>query len=402
MKIFGRPKSWHKSKKVLGKPRNWASYSFWAVAFILTLAVGFAIGTRVQNLSLINLNFSSLNEVYNALNAKYDGKLDKNALIEGAARGMVQAAGDNYTAYMTSDEYRELESEIDRSLSGIGVEISTNQDGQPIILSVFDNTPAAQAGLQSGDRIVSVNGESADNKLPAWVANKIRGEAGSEVKLTVGRAGYTKQFSLKRQKIDIPSVRSQVIDDIGYLDVDTFGNDTGQLVRQAAQQFIKQGVRGVVLDLRGNTGGYVDAAGEVASVWLRQGQVITEERNEHRVLQTVKASGQPILDKTPTVILTNQGTASASEIVAGALRDHLGTKLVGEKTFGKGVVQEVVQLRDGGVLKVTVAKWFTPKGANIHGQGLTPDISQPMTVLDRARDGDIQLKRALELLQKQP
>ena len=360
--------------------------------------IGFVIGTRMQWLSATQLDYSSLNEVYNVLSSKFDGKLDEDKLLEYAAKGMVAGAGDVYTEYMTAEEYADLEVELSGELKGIGVEIGMNADNRLSIISTLDDSPAKAAGLQAGDLIIEVDGEDATNWTTNQAASAIRGEIGTKVKLTVLRDGEQLDYEVERAKVENPSVKWEVEDDIGYMRVSTFGDDTAMLSREAAEQLVDSGVKGIVLDLRSNTGGYVDAAQAVASLWLNAGDTVTQERAGNRTIATVSATGGNILKDYPTVVLIDGATASASEIVAGALRDNASAKLVGYQSFGKGLVQEVVELNNGDILKVTIAKWYTPNGDNINEEGLKPDEEVEMTSQQYNSGDDTQLDRAIEII----
>ena len=366
---------------------------------LLTGVIGFTLGTRMQNLSATQLDYSILNEVYNVLQSKYDGQLNKEALLDGAVKGLVAGAGDIYTEYMTAEEYSNLEVELSGEFYGVGVEIGLNGDGQLSIISTLDDSPARAAGLQAGDLIYTINGEDATGWSTSYAVSKIRGDLGTKVKISVIRDGEKKEFEIERAKIENPSVTWEIDDDgIGYMRISTFGDDTAGLAEQAAKEFIDKGVKGIVLDLRSNTGGYVDAAQAVASLWLNRGETITEERSGNKTIASIKATGGNILKDIPTVVLIDGATASASEITAGALRDNAGAELVGYQSYGKGLVQEVVSLSNGDVVKVTIAKWYTPNGDNINGEGLKPDEEVEMTAEQYNSGDDTQLERAKEIL----
>lgn len=370
------------------------------IVALMTGLIGFTIGTRLQNLSVSQLDYSELSDVYNALSAKFDGKLDKNKLIEGAAKGMVDAAGDQYTEYMTKSEYDSLETDLSGEISGIGVEIGLNKDSQLSVISTLDDSPAKKAGLQAGDLIEKIDGEDATKWTTNYAASRIRGDIGTTVEVTVVRGDEEKTFKVTRAKIDNPSVTWEIKDGIGYMRVSTFGEDTADLAEKAAKDFKSKNVKGIVLDLRSNTGGYVDAAVSLTSLWLDKGDTITEERSGDKVLKVEKATGNNILKGIPTTVLIDGSTASASEITAGALRDNAGATLVGTKSFGKGLVQEIVQLKNGDILKVTIAKWYTPKGDNINKEGLKPDKEVQMTAEQYNSGDDTQRQAAEELLKK--
>jgi len=291
--------------------------------------------------------------------------------------------------------------EFDNSLTGnigggIGVEVG-ERNGILTVLRLLKDNPAEKAGLQLGDFIIKVNDESVENVSVDQAVSKIRGEAGTTVKLTVVRGGEQKDFTITRAIVNNPSVYSTVKDGVGTMTVMRFDAETGSLARAAAQDFKDQNVKKVVLDLRGNGGGYLTAAQEVASLWLDKKTVVSERTNG-KVVDELKTGSNPLLGGIPTVVLVNGSSASASEIVAGALQDHKAAKLVGVKTFGKGSVQKLLMLPGGAQLKVTIASWYTPNGKNISKQGITPDVVIEMTAEDINANRDPQLEAAKGLL----
>lgn len=347
------------------------------------------------------LDYAQLDALYDTLRTSYVGDLDNQKLIDGAKKGMAQATGDPYTEYFTDAEADEFFGELSGEFSGIGAELG-KKDEQLTIISTIDETPAQKAGLKAGDVIAQVNEEDTQAWSIEEAVSNIRGEKGTTVKLTVIREGEVLSFDVVRDDIVNPSVRSEVLDgNIGYIRLSRFNDtDTVRLTRQFAQDLKQQGVRGIVLDLRGNGGGYVKAAQEVAGVWLEDGKVVVEERQGDKVLETLRASGNPILNGVPTVVLVDGGSASASEIVAGAFKDYGIATLVGQKTFGKGSVQKIEQLTGGGQLKVTIAKWYTPKGQNIDKQGIEPKDKVELTEEDVKASRDPQRDKAVELLRQ--
>ena len=268
---------------------------------------------------------------------------------------------------------------------------------QPTVLRVIDDSPAKKAGLKAGDVFVAVNGMSVAGETAGDVADKVTGEAGTTVKLTVRRSGESLDFSITRAQINDPSVRWSVSDNVGILTISRFDENTGSLARKAASEFTNKGVKGVIVDLRNNGGGYLTAAQEVASLWLDDGKMVVTEKSRGKVTDTIKASGSPTLKGKKTIVLVNGNSASASEIVAGALKDYQVATLVGEKTFGKGTVQKVINLSDGRILKVTVARWYTPHDRNITKEGIQPNQTVKMSSDDTNAGRDPQMARAKEL-----
>lgn len=373
------------------------------------LAGGFALGVYHQQFyasiaSVFGIRASAdqidtklLQETYQKLKANYDGQLNEQALIDGARHGMVAAAGDKYTTFFNRKEAAEFDSDLSGSIGGgIGTQIGL-RDNRVTIIKVLKDTPAEKAGLQAGDTLIAVNGESMDGKTTDDAVKKIRGDVDTTVKLTVARGAETKEFNITRKEIIAPSVDSQITGQLATITVSRFDKDTGQRVREAAEKAKAAGVKGVILDLRGNPGGYLNAAQDVSSVWLNDKVVVSERRGD-KVTETLRSGKNPVLEGVPTVVLVDENSASASEIVAGALKDNKAATLVGTKTYGKGSVQQLLTLSDGAMLKVTVARWYTPNGVNITQTGIKPDTEVIPTDQDIKDQRDVQLEAAKKAL----
>jgi carboxyl-terminal processing protease len=383
-------------------------------AILIAVVVGMASfigGTRAEGwlASLKNeqnssapdsLDLSSVQEVYRKLRANYDGELDPQKLVDGAKKGLVTATGDPYSVYFTDEEAKQFNDDLAGKFSGIGAEIGT-KDGNLIIVTTLDDSPARKAGLQTNDIIGKVNEDETTGWSVDQAVSKIRGEKGTTVKLTILRGQDVKEFSIVRDNIVNPSVKHEITaDNLGYLRISRFAEDTEKLSAAAAQEFKDKGVKGVILDLRGNGGGYIEAAQQVSGLWLDSGKEVVQERTGGKVQDTLKANGNNVLKGVPTVVLIDGGSASASEIVAGALSDHKAAQLVGTKTYGKGSVQQLLELPLGGQLKVTIAKWYTPSGKNIDKEGINADVEVKPTDEQIAANDDIQKAKAIELLKK--
>ena len=398
-----------KKDKKRQKQRKLLPIPVMIISLIVTLVVGYVAGSyNYQIMSVLSpvfggkeysgsIDLSSLQQTYANLASNFDGSLDKAKLIEGANKGLVEAAGDDYTVYMSSQDSEEFNNSLTGNIGGgIGAEVGL-KNGQPTIIRTLKDNPAIKAGLAANDVILKINDQSAVGWTVDKTVKQIRGEAGTTVRITVQRGSEVKEFMITRAIINNPSVDSSVSDGVGVLTISRFDSETGTLARAAAKDFKKQGVKSVILDLRGNGGGYVDAGKDVASLWL-DNKVIVTEREGNKVRETVKSSQNALLAGIPTVVLVNGGSASASEIVAGALQDYKVAKLVGEKTFGKGSVQQLIKLADGAQLKVTIARWYTPNGKNINKEGIAPDKVVTITQSDVDSGVDPQLNEAKKIL----
>ncbi|HKX73272.1 MAG TPA: S41 family peptidase [Candidatus Saccharimonadales bacterium] len=354
-----------------------------------------------QNTTLPSqLDFGSVQQVYDKLKNEFDGPLDTNKLIDGAKKGLVDAAGDPYSVYFTDAEAKQFQNSLDGKFSGIGAELD-KKDGNLIVRATLDDSPARKAGLMADDIIAKVNDQDASKWSIDEAVSKIRGDKGTTVKLTIVRGQQLKEVPIVRAEIVNPSVKHEILSgEIGYIRMSRFADDTYTLMQNAATEFKQKNVKGVILDVRGNGGGYLNAAQQVSSLWLQQGEPIVQERRGDKVVDTLKATGNPLLKGIKTVVLIDDASASASEIVAGALNDYDVATLVGQKTFGKGSVQQLLDIPSGGQLKVTIAKWFTPKGVNISKEGIKPDVEVGITSEDITGGRDPQKDKALELLKK--
>jgi carboxyl-terminal processing protease len=341
-----------------------------------------------------SLNYASVNEVYQSLKENYDGKLTEQQLEDGLKHGLAESTNDPYTEYFTPKEAKNFNNELNNAFSGIGAQLGADSSGNLQVIAPIAGAPAAKAGLKAQDIITSINGTSTSGMSVDAAVNKIRGQAGTKVTLGVVRGGEPLTITITRQNITVPSVTTKILPgNIGYMHISTFADDTASLSQKAADQFKQANVKGIILDLRDNPGGELNAAESLSSLWLNQGQTILQEKRGNQVLNTDTATGGNELHGIPTVVLIDGGSASASEITAGALHDQKDAYLIGQKSYGKGVVQQLINFGDGSQLKVTIASWYRPNGQNINHKGITPD--QTVKENDNATaDNDTQLQAA--------
>jgi carboxyl-terminal processing protease len=349
-----------------------------------------------------DIDFNLFWEVWNAVKKDFVDSdiLTEKKLFYGALKGLVQSTDDPYSVFMNPDEASDFEQDLAGTFEGIGAEIGFRNEILTIMAPI-DDMPAMKAGVRAGDQIYKIDGESTANFSLEDAIKKIRGPKGTNVTLTLLRAKESKplDITITRDTVIVKSIKTswQEEDQIFVIKVYNFNNDTKELFTQAVNEAISKNPKGLVLDLRNNPGGYLDTAVAMASAWVAEGNIVIEQFGDNRKIEHSASGNAPLTDMR-TVVLVNQGSASASEIVAGALKDYGKATLIGEKTFGKGSVQVLRELSDGSVIKVTTAKWLTPKGSYIHEQGIEPDMVVERTTEDRAANKDPQLEQAIKKL----
>jgi len=380
----------------------------WAVIIALC---GFVLGNRWPDIHQAlfdsgpassqlpdDLTYDEIEELYDILRRDFDGDLSLEQLLDGLKTGLAEATGDPYTVYLNEEESAQFLSDLNGTFTGIGAELGLDGD-RLIIVAPLSGFPAEKAGLRAQDSIIKINGQDTHGLKVEAAVSTIRGPAGTDVTLTILRGNEQFDVTITRAAITVPSVTSEIRDGIGILTISRFAEDTVKLAQAAARDFKSADVRGVVLDLRNNSGGFLSGAVEISGLWL-DGDVVVQQRRGEEVTDTENAPRSAALKGLPTVVLINQGSASASEIVAGALQDHEVVRvLVGVTSFGKGSVQELENLPSGGTLKITIARWYTPGGHNIDKEGIKPDIKVELTEEDIDAGRDAQLERALDELQ---
>lgn len=401
------------SEKDTKLKRNFST-KFLILAVVFALVAGLLAGTSGSNLILeaasrVGLkipvmgsdspDFSDARSIYYMLKSKYNGDVSNEKLKAYLNKGVAAAAEDPYTEYYTEQEARELEKDLDGTIGGgIGAELGM-RNNKPTVVRPLKDSPAEKAGLKAGDVILAVNNKATANMSIEDIVRMVRGEVGTTAKITIRRGSERMDISVKREEITSPDIETQIKNEIGIIKLSRFGTDSAAKVRAAAEDMKHQNVKGVILDLRGNGGGYLQTGIDVAGVWLNDKDVVSEKGKSNNP-KTLKSGKQAILNGMPTVVLIDSSSASASEIVAGALKDHQAATLIGEKSFGKGSVQEMIDLPKGDMLKVTVANWYTPKGKNISKEGIEPDKKVELSSDDINNNRDPQMDSAIGYLKR--
>jgi len=376
---------------------------------VVLLIIGVIIGLNWRNLfgnfgpflgfnvNDSEVDWSSLDDVYNELANTYNGDFSKEDVVEGAKKGLTEALGDKYTVYMDAEEAEQFDDDLHGNVgAGIGVEMGL-RDGYVRVLRTLPDNPARKAGILAGDILYKINGEEVYDLSTEEISKRVRGDAGTEVEISVVRDGKEKTFKMVRETINNVSAYVEYDGKMAIVTVTRFDDDTGKIVEGFANEFKDKGVKKVILDLRGNGGGFVTAAKDLLSLWL-DGQDILLQKSKHFGDEKMTSnSGKAILKDMETVVLVNGTTASSSEIVAGALQDYKKATIVGEQTYGKGVVQTLHNFSDGSKLKVTTAAWYTPKERSINGTGIEPDIVVERSFEDINAMRDPQMDKAKKL-----
>ncbi|MGL4606385.1 MAG: S41 family peptidase [Eubacteriaceae bacterium] len=373
------------------------------ITFFVTNSLSFVIGNRV----ILNTDsqetaqgLTKLLSLKETIGKDFYKEVSDSTLMEGAIKGMFDSLEDPYSAYFTPEEFKSYMEMVSGEYEGIGIVVSQDDQGSTYVIAPYKGTPAEVAGIQIGDKILKVDGEDVSILGSDEVVKRVKGPANTQVSLTIGRGEETLDFNITRQAISVETVESKKIGDLGYIQITEFTNNTSAKFKEQLDALINQNIKGLIIDLRGNPGGSVPEAVAIADRLLGETTVVyTLEKNGER---TEYSSDDLLKVDIPVAVLVDGGSASSSEILAGALQDTKVGTLIGVKTYGKGIVQEIRGIGDGAGFKVTNSEYFTPNGRNIHGEGLEPDLlvepSEFMLNNPFADEEDIQLQKAIEFL----
>lgn len=377
---------------------------------VVLLVITTAFVTRILTVRQVvssNENFGKVIvlEKYLRKNYLYNKDIKDENLESGLLKGLVAGLGDPYSQYLTKDEMKKLSETTTGKFQGIGVLISPDEDGAVTVISPIKGSPADRAGVESGDKILKINGKDFSAEKIDEASKEMRGEKGTTVKILLLKKKNlkTKEVEIKREEIKIDSIIKSKIGNFGYIGITMFDEETGRDFLKALNELTREGVKGIILDMRGNPGGVVDAAVEIGDAILPKTSFVTLKNNKGEIIDDYKLDDK--YNDIKMVVLVNEGSASASEILAGAIRDLHRAKILGKKTYGKGVVQNVIALPEGDGLKLTTSEYFTPSGKSINKKGIEPDIevNLPENVKGIGidyKDTDTQLQKAVEVLEE--
>lgn len=376
---------------------------FGALLAAAIFAAGFSAGTLGTSTRAQGSNgdaLAILDEVLGVIQQQYVEPVETDVLIDGALRGMVDALDDPFSAYMTAEEFEFMNDDLEGEIQGIGVVIRTDPDTSITeVISVLDGTPAQEAGILPGDIFNAVDGVPVSELDDFMLGQRIRGEVGTTVTITMLRGDELIDFVITRAIITVPIVEARVIEDIALIELSSFSANARDQLEETFETLDINSRDGLILDLRDNPGGFLSSAINVGSLFIEEGVIVSEifRDGTERVLE---ATGDFIEIEVPIVVLVNEASASASELIAGALQDREQAVIIGEQTFGKGTVQTWQPLSNGGGVRITIARWFTPDGTSIHENGITPDLYIDFTPdADTTDATDLQLQAAIDYLQ---
>ncbi len=391
-----------KRKDIFNKSKNVTFNLIEVIVIVLITGLVVSVGSGIiiyrnydnnDNKKIDNSEIlSEFVEVYNNIINSYVEEVNKEELVGSAIEGMFNYLGDRYSDYFDSESTSDLQDRLNGEYYGIGVEINNNEEGKVEIVGIFSNTPAEDVGLKAGDIILKVDGESTEGRTAAYVATLIKNSSKSEVSLQYQRGITQKTVNIKLMTITIPIVTTEVYDKVGYMRISTFSANSFKQVKSALEVLESKNIKSLIIDLRNNSGGYLKSAYDIADLFIAKEKPIYQLKKKNNEIEIFKANDNYVRDY-KVVVLQNEGSASASEILALALKESYTATIVGTKSFGKGTVQEVEKLSSGSMVKYTSAYWLSPNGNSIDKVGITPDIE-----VIQVKESDVQLNKALEIL----
>ena len=375
------------------------------IIIALVFIIGFVLGNQITSIQAqpevaLPIEFQPLAETYTIIQDQYIDDVEITALVDGAIAGMIESLGDQFSSYMPPEMYENFNVSMSGDMEGIGATITTDEEtGEIYIVDVLPNAPAESAGVQAGDVFIAVNGEPVSEMDQTILVTNVRGPAGTPVNITFRRGDELIELEIIRDRFEIPNVEYEVLEDnIGYISMADFNERSRPQLDEALAAMDVNSLNGLIFDLRGNPGGLLTSAIEIGSAFIEEGEILYEQFGDGGEIN-FPANGTYAGIEVPIVVLVNQGSASASELIAGALQDTAVATIMGDVTFGKGTVQTVRALSNNGGLRLTVARWLTPNRNSISGTGVTPDILVTIPEdFDFERDGDIQLQAAIDFL----
>ncbi len=372
--------------------RRYVTRTLIVVSLLLLFAAGFLSGTAFE-LRSHGLDLSKFWTVYDLVKNQYVGSVNSVDAVNGAAKGLVDSLGDPYSSLLEPTARQELNDELSGAFQGIGAEL-TVKNNVITVVAPLTGSPAEKAGLKASDIVVKINDLSTEKMSLSDAVSKIRGPKGTTVKLSVLRGGdQTLDITVQRDDIQVKSVVWKMDGSVGYIEIHQFGDDTVNLTKQAVQELLVKKPTALIIDLRNNPGGYLNDVAPITGLFVPPSVIVQEKYRDGKTDQ-IRSTDVPIAPDLKLFVLTNGGSASAAEIVAGALQDYKRATLVGQKTFGKGSVQDLIPLSDGSALRLTIAEWLTPNNRSINKQGIEPDVKIDG---DKTADKDPVLDKALEL-----
>ena len=371
---------------------------FEILGIILCLLILFVLSGG-RNYFKLYYDLRKLINVYDTITSSYYGDIDKNKMIDSAIESMLNEAGDGYTTYSNKKDTQLFLENMDSTYEGFGCTVATNISNEIYVVSLFENSPAAAAGLQKDDVILKIDGISFEGKTSEDMSNYVKNSKKSKITVVIRRKDEEKELTVNRKKIEIPTVEGKVIDntEIGYIQINVFSAVTSEQFKKELINLEKEKIKGLIIDVRGNSGGYLSSVTDISSMFLKKGDIIYQLENGSKI--------EKIKDKTkesrsyPVAVIVNAASASASEILASAMKESYHGLVVGTNTYGKGTVQKTKQLKDGTMIKYTVQKWLTPKGNWINEIGVTPtDFVEYKTATETEVTSDRQLQKAIDLI----